>query len=522
MTTVDFCPPSVGSLAPDAAPAAASDFTCAACSESFASAAEQRAHCKSERHVYNTKRRVNGLKPISQEAWERKLREARGAGAAQSKGTSHLKAAKKAPRKGSEDTAGEGVQSVSEVASEVTKATREEEPWTPECSLFDRRRSDSIEENLSYMWKTYCFSVPDREYCTDVPGLLTFLHEKLSKPPHACLFCNRPFPDLGGVRRHMIDKSHTRIGTEARSRRGKIQAAGSQELQAELEDFYDFHGSTREITERIKDPKKKVGSMLRFFDADRDGYLSRQELAKLWMATTGLELSDAQYAGACGKAGAEPEQGLDEDQLGALYREGLADLDADFGVLQDLLAQKLLKGRGSAAKEEKEEEAEEEADEEEDDNEDEGEEDDDEDDDGSSSGTEIVECEDEDEFAEVLRILGLEAATLNDNGDLRLPNGAVAAHREVAYIWRQRGQRLGGQIAVSGGKKVRTPLMLSNKAAGTGQLALSKRQEALQGKRIIAVLRQHNKAELRLGLQANKLQTRKPVRTAYGDASGGR
>jgi len=518
MTTVDFCPPSVA-LQPALAPAAAADFTCAACSESFSSAVEQRAHCKSERHVYNTKRRLNGLKPISQEAWERKLREAR-AGTEQSKGTSHLKA-KKASRKESSDTVGDGGQSQSTEVTLVATGAAKEEEWTPECSLFDRRRFESLDECLAHMWRAYDFSVPDREYCTDVPGLLSFLRQKISEPPHACIFCNRPFPDEGGVRRHMLDKNHTRIGTEARSRRGNINAAGSEELRNELEEFYDYHGSTREITERIKDPRQKVGAVLRYFDADRDGYLNQQELAQVWAATTGLELTEAQYLGACGKAGAEPGQGLDEAALHALYRQGLADLDADFAVLQDLLTQKL-KHKGSSENEEKEGDAKEkEAEDEDDDEDEEGEEE--EDDDISSCGTEIVECDDEDEFAEVMRILGLQPATLNESGDLRLPSGGVAAHRDVAYIWRQRGQRL-GQLALSGAKKGRTPLMLSNKAAGTGQLALTKRQEAVQGKRIIAVLRQQHKSELRLGLQQNILQTRKglKVRTAYGDASGGR
>jgi len=489
-------------------------------------------HCKSERHVYNTKRRLNNLKPISLEAWERKLREARGAGAtaSQNKGTSHLKA-KKASRKESGSALGEGAQSeVSEAVSEATPAVKEEEPWTPECCLFDRKRFASTDESLAYMWKTYNFSVPDREYCTDVPGLLTFLRQKMAEPPHVCLFCDRPFPDLGSVTRHMLDKNHTRIGTEARSRRGNINTSRTQELRTELDDFYDFHGSTREITERIKDPKQKVGAILRFFDADRDGYLNQEELAKVWAATSGLELTEAQYLGACGKAEAEPEQGLDEKALGALYEEGLADLDAHFAVLQDLLTKRVLPGRREIGAEKEKEEGEEGAEDgaEEEEEEDEDEEDEEEDEDGMSSGTEIVECEDEDEFAEVMRILGMQPATLNESGDLRLPNGAVAGHRDVAYIWRQRGQHT-AQLAVSGGggrgTTGRSFLMISNKAGGAGGYDMSRREQVREGKRMIAVLRQKNKAEMRLGIQQSLTQTargRTKIRTAYGDASGGR
>merc|ERR1712203_577931 len=84
--------------------------------------------------------------------------------------------------------------------------------------------------------------------------------------------------------------------------------------------------------------------------------------------------------------------------------------------------------------------------------------------DAESDGTEVYECEDEDEFDEVMRVLGLEKATILDNGDLRLPSGGVAVHRDVAHIWKQRGQRF-QEVALPGGpSKVsrRTALMLTN------------------------------------------------------------
>lgn len=61
----------------------------------------------------------------------------------------------------------------------------------------------------------------------------------------------------------MLDKRHARIGTEAKTRTGGTDEAGSLELQGLLEDFYDFHGSTREVTERIQDPGEKAGCLHR-------------------------------------------------------------------------------------------------------------------------------------------------------------------------------------------------------------------------------------------------------------------
>lgn len=527
MAAVDFCPQVISSQAPDAVPGSA-DFSCAACGEALGSQAEQRVHCKSERHVYNTKRRLAGLRPIPPEAWERKLRESRGAaGAVASKGTAHLKAGK-AQRRAPGDAAvaaEEGGAPEGEAAAEAVP--REETPFSPRRSLFDRQHFETVEECLRYMWRTYGFSVPDQEYCTDVPKLLEFLSQKLNEPPHACLFCNRKFPDAASVRRHMLDKSHSRIGTEARTRRGRPDEFGTEELQEELEEFYDFTASTREVTERITDPKKKIAALHRFFDRDRDGFLDLRELGSLWAATTeGAELSEALYVGACSEAGAPPERGVDPVGLGRLYAAGLADLDAHFAVLQGLLAQMLTKkpeGSRKGAKSD-DEGSEEEVDEDAGDEEDE-EEDSDEDD----SDAEVVECDDEAEFEEVMRILGLQSVTILENGDLRLPSGNVAVHRDVAYIWRQRGPRMSPlQLAAGGrpqfnGRSRRAQLMLSNAPAGTLRVAISKRQEARQGKRIVAVLRSRQHYEMKMGLQQNILQKQKPskFRTIFGDGSGG-
>eukprot|EP00438_Fugacium_kawagutii_P014296 Skav226013 [mRNA] locus=scaffold1010:239089:249529:+ [translate_table: standard] len=316
----------------------------------------------------------------------------------------------------------------------------------------------------------------------------------------------------------MLDKGHTRIGTEARTRRGNLDDLGSQELEAELEEFYDFTGSTREITERITDPEQRLASIFRFFDEDRDGFLCHEELAELWRATKkeeSGELTAPLFQGACAQAGADPKKGLDVEALARLYMEGFADLEEHFHVLEDLLAKKLSGKNARKALAPRKEEIEDEEDDEDEDGED---------DDSESSGTEIVECDDEAEFEEVMRILGLEPATVLDNGDLRLPNGMVAANRDVAHIWKQRGTRA-GPLALAGGrpgKSVRAHLMLANDAAG--KVELTRRQQKREGKRVIAVLKEKNKQEMRLGMQMNLVLKGKPkkFRTLMGDASGGR
>ncbi|CAJ1377757.1 unnamed protein product [Effrenium voratum] len=500
MAAVDFCPPKV-LQAPAPAPG---EFSCAACGELFGAAGELRAHCKSERHVYNMKRQLSGLKPISQEAWERKLRE-RDVGES-AKGTAHLKAGKAQRR--AEPAGGYAGSELEKEAKEAKEKEEEEAPvFSPRQCLFDRRHFESVDKNLAYMWKTYDFFVPDRDYCTNLGGLLEHLWVKCNEDC-CCLFCNRRYPDAASTRQHMLDKSHTRIGTEARTRRGRVDYQGSKELEAELENFYDFTGSTREITERITEPGQRLAAIFRYFDEDRDGFLSHEELSALHLATSGEELSLPRFRGACAQVDANPKEGLDVQALGQLYAEGFAELESHFKVLEELLAKKLAKGR----KKEEQEAGEDEEDEDEED---------DEDSDGSS--TEIVECDDEAEFEEVMRILGLQPATVLENGDLRLPSGMVATNRDVAHIWKQRGTR--NQLALAGGgrpKSVRAHLMLANDAAG--KVELSRRERQREGKRVIAVLREKNKQDMRLGMQMNLVLKGKPkkFRTLMGDASGAR
>lgn len=329
----------------------------------------------------------------------------------------------------------------------------------------------------------------------------------------------------------MCDMCHTHIGSEIYSRRGNTDKQATAEMQEELEAFYDFHGSVREVMERLRKPQR-IAALLRYFDADDDGHLNHQELAQLWAAANeGAELSQAQYMGACAKAGAESKKGLDVDDLTRLYDEGLADLDAHFAMLKNKLSER--RKKLPAVKEEcqtEEEYREGEEQEEEEEDEDAAAEEDDEDVDNEESDYDLIECEDEDEFADVMRVLGLEAVDITETGDLKLPNGMVAAHRDVAYVYRQRGQRwdpeqqlerLGGDRVAGALADGRSRLMLANAPAGT-RMAVTKWQAKHEGKRVLAVLRNQQYHEMTLGMRQNKLQKNRIMKTrsVRGDMSG--
>ena len=53
---------------------------------------------------------------------------------------------------------------------------------------------------------------------------------------------------------HMLDKNHTRIGTETLTRRGNYDPEGTESIQAELEDFFDCN-ATQCLSRKLARPR---------------------------------------------------------------------------------------------------------------------------------------------------------------------------------------------------------------------------------------------------------------------------
>ena len=113
----------------------------------------------------------------------------------------------------------------------------------PLQSLFDRHLSATVEANVDRMYRKYGFFVPDREYCSDLEGLVGYLHEKI-KLGHMCIYCHRVFTTWQGCQKHMISKQHTKIRYEA--------GIDMEDLSV----FYDF----QEENERFLRSNTKTGT----------------------------------------------------------------------------------------------------------------------------------------------------------------------------------------------------------------------------------------------------------------------
>ncbi|CAD7961080.1 unnamed protein product [Amoebophrya sp. A120] len=520
---------------------------CTSCNE-HVPVSEQRAHYRSERHMYNVKRKLENAAPIPAELWERKLQRFKEIQMEQTgKKTDHLKESKKR-NLAEQTTSGRNSVATNQSKAVAVNANAEVVPL-PNRSLFDHRTFKSLEDNLDYMGKKFSFFIPDETYCTDKPGLLSFLHKKISEG-HQCLYCDKSFEDELSCRRHMLDKNHTRIGVEGYTRAGNYSEAITAELKAQLELFYDFRTSWNELN--LKENKKKtletvrealtdqmlenaiekveknaekkaarkeaeknlsdaekLQEMFEFFDEDEDHLLAFDEAVDFaeFIDDT-IEFSELDYQQLVEETDAE--RTVEQGASSSLKRNSRADGDhkednnSDAiipGVSLQCFARKFFGSRPnpSAFIQEIYEkfctEYELESDEE----------------------NEVHVCDDEHEFQKVCKALNLRIAKIvPETGNLQLPDGSEAAHRRLRYIYRQRGLALyhsrRGQEkekvkAIGGGFGAR--LALQN---GQNNCVIGISQLKTQGKQIMAIKREDQKRFMKQGITNTTVNRGRTIR----------
>ncbi|CRG84006.1 Pre-60S factor REI1 [Talaromyces islandicus] len=264
-------------------------YTCNACMVAFRSSDAQRDHMRKDWHLYNVKRRVASLPPVSQEIFTEKVLSARATSSAAAAKASfektcdacqktfysensyqnHTKSSKHKLRENSlkkrglaDDTSsvmsstfslgepinksvtGDAKPTVSSVTNELKNATikedveKEDEDMEEEDSaeypttrcLFCSDNAADVNSNVDHMFKTHGMFIPERDYLVDLDGLIRYLHAKIVEN-HECINCHAIRSTAAGIRTHMRDKGHCRIAFE------------SEEEQIEIGEFYDFRST---------------------------------------------------------------------------------------------------------------------------------------------------------------------------------------------------------------------------------------------------------------------------------------
>jgi pre-60S factor REI1 len=99
----------------------------------------------------------------------------------------------------------------------------------PEECIFCNHSFESFDVSMDHMVKNHGLYIPDLEFVEDLPGMVSYLADKVSVA-FCCLYCNasvQPFTSIESVRRHMLDKGHLKI---------RFDDEGMQELA----DFYNY------------------------------------------------------------------------------------------------------------------------------------------------------------------------------------------------------------------------------------------------------------------------------------------
>ena len=170
----------------------------------FASRQELADHYKSDWHKYNLKRREAGLPLLLESDFQARLAAALSLRQEDVRdGTNHLKKGKKQKKKSKRQNApvvmksqAASYEKAKENNSEMVAETVDEKEAMdegeaeqpaeeekvvidPKQCLFDRHFSASVEANADRMYRKYGLFIPDREYLTDLEGLIGYCHEKV-------------------------------------------------------------------------------------------------------------------------------------------------------------------------------------------------------------------------------------------------------------------------------------------------------------------------------------------------------
>ncbi|KAL4895025.1 C2H2 type zinc-finger-domain-containing protein [Aspergillus ambiguus] len=256
-------------------------YTCNTCLVAFRSSDAQRDHMRRDWHLYNMKRRVASLPPVSQETFNEKVLAAKASTTAAAAKASyektcvacqktfysensyqnHVKSSRHRAREarmlrdGTDDASsvmsstfslGEPINKpreqteVSKVTEQMKNATigeEDEDAEVPDADgfsasrcLFCSEKAASLQDNTEHMFKSHGMFIPERDYLVDLEGLIHYLWRKINENSE-CLYCHSIRNNPAGVRTHMRDKGHCMIAFE------------SEDEQIEIGQYYDFRST---------------------------------------------------------------------------------------------------------------------------------------------------------------------------------------------------------------------------------------------------------------------------------------
>lgn len=125
-------------------------------------------------------------------------------------------------------------------------APKSEIAWSITSCIFCNYNSPTVALNAHHMERFHGMFIPEKQYLTDLEGLLQHLLERVHEG-HQCLFCFKVKSTAFAVQTHMRDKGHCKIPFEA------------EEEQLDIGEFYDFRGTYSDEEEEEDDEDDEEG-----------------------------------------------------------------------------------------------------------------------------------------------------------------------------------------------------------------------------------------------------------------------
>jgi pre-60S factor REI1 len=203
---------------------ATSSFKCNTCKACFASTEKIKEHYRSEWHVFNSKRRANGLMFLRKEDFKLLVSDKRVPSKSISLPTVSI----------SDEVTTSNANDIDPTENEPVKTKTYEPKLGANVSIFDDKEFENVDDCVQYMALNFGFFIPDIEYLCNLEGFIKYLNEKV-KVGGYCLYCQRQFQAGHPTQHHMLSKSHCKVAYE--------NGVDGEEY----EDFYDFSASYEDL-----------------------------------------------------------------------------------------------------------------------------------------------------------------------------------------------------------------------------------------------------------------------------------
>lgn len=202
-----------------------SNFTCLCCRIKLESVELQKAHFKTQWHLYNLKRKVSRLDPVDLEYFE----EIQATLVDDARDDESIRDLIREAADDNEEQWTTDDESVSD--EDVMEEELLRDVIDVDSCLFCGKISSSMKDNVEHM-NDHGFFIPEERYLTDLEGLLIYLGYKVGAGA-CCLWCNKQAKSRHGARLHMLYKDHCKINYD------------QNKAVEEFSDFYDYSSQER-------------------------------------------------------------------------------------------------------------------------------------------------------------------------------------------------------------------------------------------------------------------------------------